>query len=211
MSGFCLALVAKHHPATRLPLAQAYPQYVLLELSDTLSAAGLDAVLQGALADAERTRPRSMPRWRRARRSPLHCGAARKHSPRPRCARVCKSSTTSQSRSRASPSISPPPTPNCSALFRARAWWFSAISATATLHHNVAAPEGGDEAAFVARAGEVSRGARQRRGFSGSISAEHGLGQHKREEILRYKITPGNGIDAKDQGGPGSAGHYESG
>ena len=52
MSAFCLALVARHFPATRLPFAQAYPQYVLLELSDTASAANLDASLQGALAEA---------------------------------------------------------------------------------------------------------------------------------------------------------------
>jgi FAD/FMN-containing dehydrogenase len=56
------------------------------------------------------------------------------------------------------------------------------------LHYNVAPPAGSDEDAFMARAGEVSRmvydsAAR----FSGSISAEHGLGQYKRDEILRYK------------------------
>ena len=39
MSAFCLSLVAQHFPATRLPFAQAYPQYALLELSDTASRA----------------------------------------------------------------------------------------------------------------------------------------------------------------------------
>ena len=31
LSGFCLALVTRHFPTIRLPLAQTYPQYVLLE------------------------------------------------------------------------------------------------------------------------------------------------------------------------------------
>ena len=33
--------------------------------------------------------------------------------------------------------------------------------------------------------------------FGGSISAEHGLGQYKRDEILRYKIAAGDGADAR--------------
>ena len=52
MSAFCLALVAKHYPATRLPFAKSHPQYVLLELTDTASAENLDAALNGALATA---------------------------------------------------------------------------------------------------------------------------------------------------------------
>ena len=42
--------------------------------------------------------------------------------------------------------------------------------------------------AFMARVREVSRVVHDSVArFSGSISAEHGLGQYKREEILRYK------------------------
>src|SRR5487761_2793472 len=52
MSAFCFALVAKHFPATRLPFAEVHPQYVLLELSDTASAANLDNALHEALAEA---------------------------------------------------------------------------------------------------------------------------------------------------------------
>jgi FAD/FMN-containing dehydrogenase len=56
------------------------------------------------------------------------------------------------------------------------------------LHYNIAPPAGGDEAAFMARAGEVSRVVHDSAvRFCGSISAEHGLGQYKRDEILRYK------------------------
>ena len=56
------------------------------------------------------------------------------------------------------------------------------------LHYNVAPPAGADEDAFMARAAEVSRMVHDSVArFAGSISAEHGLGQYKRGEILRYK------------------------
>jgi FAD/FMN-containing dehydrogenase len=56
------------------------------------------------------------------------------------------------------------------------------------LHYNVAHPEGGDGAAFAARTEEVNRVVHDSVAeFRGSISAEHGLGQYKRDEILRYK------------------------
>jgi FAD/FMN-containing dehydrogenase len=56
------------------------------------------------------------------------------------------------------------------------------------LHYNIAPAEGGDEDAFMARASAVSRVVHDSAArFGGSISAEHGLGQYKREEILRYK------------------------
>ncbi len=56
------------------------------------------------------------------------------------------------------------------------------------LHYNVAPPEGEDEHAFMARGSEISRVVHDSAvRFSGSISAEHGLGQYKRDEILRYK------------------------
>ena len=57
------------------------------------------------------------------------------------------------------------------------------------VHYNVSAPEGVDAAGFIREESEsinrlvhdsVNR-------FGGSISAEHGLGQYKREEITRYK------------------------
>ena len=56
------------------------------------------------------------------------------------------------------------------------------------LHYNIAPAAGGGEDAFMARAAEVSRVVHDSAArFAGSISAEHGLGQYKRGEILRYK------------------------
>jgi FAD/FMN-containing dehydrogenase len=56
------------------------------------------------------------------------------------------------------------------------------------LHYNAAHPEASDPAAFLARSDEINRIVHDTVAeFGGSISAEHGLGQYKRGEILRYK------------------------
>src|SRR5690242_2119064 len=56
------------------------------------------------------------------------------------------------------------------------------------LHYNVSAPEGVAPDAFVARTEAINRIVHDSVArFGGSISAEHGLGQLKREEIRRYK------------------------
>jgi FAD/FMN-containing dehydrogenase len=56
------------------------------------------------------------------------------------------------------------------------------------LHDNLFSPPGENEAAFIARADEANRIVFDRVAEQeGSISAEHGLGQLKREAICRYK------------------------
>lgn len=56
------------------------------------------------------------------------------------------------------------------------------------IHFNFSVPEGGDNDAFLARWSEVSRAVHDIvHDFNGSISAEHGLGVMKRDDILRYK------------------------
>jgi FAD/FMN-containing dehydrogenase len=56
------------------------------------------------------------------------------------------------------------------------------------IHFNFSVPKGGDDKAFLARWDEVSRAVHDLvHQFGGSISAEHGVGVMKREEILRYK------------------------
>ena len=56
------------------------------------------------------------------------------------------------------------------------------------IHFNFSVPKGGDSKAFLARWEEVNHVVHDIvRDFHGSISAEHGLGVMKRDEILRYK------------------------
>ncbi|MFH1603955.1 MAG: FAD-binding oxidoreductase [Pseudomonadota bacterium] len=188
ISGLCLALVAKHYPATRLPLGQAYPQYVLLELSDTMSAEGLDAALQGALAlAAERglvldaalaaSETQSAALWALRENIPeaeVHEGRQVKHDVSVPISRIAEYiAVTDAELQRAFPGV--------------RMVVFGHLG-DGNLHYNVAPAEGGDEHAFMARASEVSRVVHDSVArFSGSISAEHGLGQHQRDEILRYK------------------------
>ncbi|HVZ70649.1 MAG TPA: FAD-binding oxidoreductase [Rhizomicrobium sp.] len=56
------------------------------------------------------------------------------------------------------------------------------------IHFNISVPKGADSAAFLARWGEISRAVHDIvHRFGGSISAEHGLGVMKNNEIARYK------------------------
>jgi FAD/FMN-containing dehydrogenase len=56
------------------------------------------------------------------------------------------------------------------------------------IHFNFSVPKGGDSAAFLARWEDINRMVHDIvHEFGGSISAEHGIGVMKREEILRYK------------------------
>ena len=56
------------------------------------------------------------------------------------------------------------------------------------LHYNLSKPDAQDNAAFLAGQPQVNRIVHDLvHAFAGSISAEHGLGQLKRDEILRYK------------------------
>jgi FAD/FMN-containing dehydrogenase len=56
------------------------------------------------------------------------------------------------------------------------------------LHYNLAGPEGTDQMAFMANAARANRIVHDLVAtHGGSISAEHGIGQLKRDELVRYK------------------------
>ncbi|HSZ75267.1 MAG TPA: FAD-binding oxidoreductase, partial [Rhizomicrobium sp.] len=56
------------------------------------------------------------------------------------------------------------------------------------IHFNISVPKGGDNQAFLARWDEIARVVHDIvHRFGGSISAEHGIGVMKRNEIARYK------------------------
>jgi FAD/FMN-containing dehydrogenase len=189
MSALCLALVARHFPATRLPFAGVHPQYVLLELSDTASAASLDTALHEALAGATESGlvldavvaasgTQAAALWALRENIPeaqVHEGKQIKHDVSVPISRIAEFiAVTDAELQRAFPGV--------------RMVTFGHLG-DGNLHYNIAPPAaGGDEDAFMARAGEVSRVVHDSAArFAGSISAEHGLGQYKRDAILRYK------------------------
>jgi FAD/FMN-containing dehydrogenase len=56
------------------------------------------------------------------------------------------------------------------------------------LHYNLAAPDGVAAETFMANTGRANRIVHDLvTGYGGSISAEHGIGQMKRGELVRYK------------------------
>jgi len=63
------------------------------------------------------------------------------------------------------------------------------------LHYNLSKPDAQDNAVFLASQPEVNRIVHDTvHALNGSISAEHGIGQLKREEILRYKSATEIGL-----------------
>ena len=188
MSAYCLQLVTRHFPATRLPLAQPYAQYVLLELSDTESAELLDAALQDALGEASEnglildaavaaSGAQAAALWALRENIPdaqVQEGKQVKHDVSVPISCIAEYiEVTDAELQRAFPGV--------------QMVTFGHLG-DGNLHYNVAPPEGADTAVFMARAKEVSRVVHDSVArFSGSISAEHGLGQYKRDEILRYK------------------------
>jgi len=188
MSALCLSLVAKHFPGTRLPFAKAYPQYVLLELSDTANAASLDTALHEALGAASEgglaldavvaaSAAQAAALWALRENIPeaqVREGKQIKHDVSVPISRIAEFiSVTDAELQRAFAGV--------------RMVTFGHLG-DGNLHYNIAPPAGGDEDAFMARAGEVSRVVHDSAArFAGSISAEHGLGQYKRDAILRYK------------------------
>ena len=188
MSAFCLALVARHFPATKLPFAAAHPQFVLLELTDTQSAQSVDAALQQALADAlgqglildaavAASEAQAQALWALRENIPeaqVHEGKQIKHDISVPISRVAEYiELTDSALQRAFPGV--------------RMVTFGHLG-DGNLHYNIAAPVGEGEDAFMEKMGEVSRIVHDNAArFGGSISAEHGLGQYKRDEILRYK------------------------
>jgi len=57
-----------------------------------------------------------------------------------------------------------------------------------SLHYNISAPEGISDDIFLENAPEINRIVYDSvAAFNGTISAEHGLGALKREELVQYK------------------------
>ena len=194
ISDFCLRLVRKHFPKLPAPFATAHPQYVLLEASDTqregvaglAEAALAEAIEEGIARDAvlassgEQARGLWQLRENLSEAQALE-GPNVKHDISIPISKIADFIAECDAR-----------------LVRAfagtRMVTFGHVG-DGNLHYNAAHPDGGDPAAFLARSGEINRIVHDTVAeFGGSISAEHGLGQYKRGEILRYKSPVEMGV-----------------
>lgn len=188
VSETCLQLVEKHFPSLRSPFGARHPQYVLLEISDAESnahaAALLESVAQaglshGVVRDAVVAASLSQSAALWALREHISMAQAKegkniKHDIALPISRIAEflDQTDADLQNRF---------PGC------RMVTFGHLG-DGNLHYNVSAPVGQRDDDFLQQQPAVNlvvHDSVHRHG--GSISAEHGLGALKREEIRRYK------------------------
>jgi D-lactate dehydrogenase (cytochrome) len=187
-SDFCLSLVLKHFKDTAAPFPRRFPHYALMELSDTRPGEGVrtlvDGVLEAALEDetiidaaVASSEAQSQALWKLREfisEAQAHEGPNIKHDISIPISRIAEFiAATDAELLRAYPGI--------------RMVTFGHLG-DGNLHYNVSPSEGAAPDAFMRELGAVNRIVHDAVArFGGSISAEHGLGQLKHEEIKRYK------------------------
>ncbi len=188
MSAYCLELVAKHFPQLPRPFANPYPHYALLELSSTESAGhavalleesigaaledgiALDAVVAGSVAQSEGL-------WRLREHIPLAQAADGKNIKHDISLPV---SRIADYIAHTEPLLQQA-FPGC------RLVCFGHLG-DGNLHFNVAPPDGTPNELFLVNQAAVNRVVHDAVvAFGGSISAEHGIGALKRDELAHYK------------------------
>jgi FAD/FMN-containing dehydrogenase len=185
-----LELVLRHMPSARAPFASPGEWSVLIELTDTIAETRLDALLE---AELERAFDKGL-----ASDAVLAASLAQARalwSLRENVSEAQKIDGVSIKHDIAVPvSRIPDFLQRAHAALCAR-WPDVRIVAfghigDGNLHYNLSKPDALDNAAFVARTAEINQVVHDLVAeLGGSISAEHGLGQLKREEIRRYKST----------------------
>jgi FAD/FMN-containing dehydrogenase len=188
MSDFCLRLVADHFPHLPRPFAQRHAQYALLEVSSSeseahavgLLEAAIEAALEGGLAmDAvvATSIAQSSGLWQLREHIPLAQASAGKNIkhdvslPISRIAAFIAATDAALAQA----------FPGCQVVC------FGHLG-DGNLHYNVAPMPGMSHEAFLGNQGAINRIVHDSVArFDGSISAEHGIGALKREELQRYK------------------------
>ncbi len=183
-----LELVLKHIPGARDPLPLAAPWYVLAELTDTLEGFDLAGALErvlgqeveaGGVLDAalaqDVARARALWHLRESISEAQRMeGVSIKHDVAVPVSRIAEFVARADAAlARAWPGV--------------RIVNFGHVG-DGNLHYNLSKPEAADNSGFIACTAEVNRIVHDLAAeLGGSISAEHGLGQLKRGEVLRYK------------------------
>ncbi len=188
MSDICLRLVCKHFPAQRLPFAQHHPQYVLLELSDSESEEHARTLFESLIGEAleqslvndaviAASLAQSRALWELRENISMaqaHEGKNIKHDISVPISRIADFISATDVLLQAA-------SPGC------RMVTFGHLG-DGNLHYNVSPPEGVADTDFIGQQAAINRVVHDSVDrFGGSISAEHGLGALKREEITRYK------------------------
>ena len=183
-----IEFVVKHMPATRDPFASAYPWYVLIDVSlfsdaqvgaaQTLlaDAASAGLIVDGVVAQSLAQREAF---WRlrdSLSESQKPEGGSIKHDIAVPISAIPRFiAEASRAVVAAVPGARPVP--------------FGHLG-DGNIHFNISQPVGADKATFLASTDEVNRIVHDIvHAFGGSISAEHGVGQAKVDEITRYKST----------------------
>jgi FAD/FMN-containing dehydrogenase len=183
-----LDMAHAHVAGVRDPLAAACPWYVLLEVSSSRSESGLRASLETFLAEtmaasllrdgviaASQAQARDLWRIREAMvEAQKYEGGSIKHDVSVPVSRVADFIL------RATEAVE-------AKLPGIRPLAFGHVG-DGNIHFNLSQPPRADTAVFLARRAEFNHLVHDLvRGFGGSISAEHGIGRLRREELPRYK------------------------
>ncbi len=190
ISSLCVELVLRHYPDCRHPLeATPSPYYVLLECSDSESEAHAQAALTSLLAEAIEQGLASDAAVSSSLAQSRSMWALRENISEAQAAEGKNiKHDISVPISRIGEFVA-----STNALLEQR---FTGIRMVVfghlgdgNLHYNVSPPQGwSDEDAFLALQPEINRITHDAVvAFRGSISAEHGLGQLRRDESARYK------------------------
>jgi FAD/FMN-containing dehydrogenase len=176
-----IELVRAHIPGARDPLSAPSPWYVLVEATSA-SAFDLNAVFEASLAGA------------------TDAVIATNDTQRAQFWALRENMSEAQKREGASikHDISVPVSAIPAFLEKATAAVLKAVPGArpvsfghigdGNIHFNFSAPVGGDQQAFLARWEEIQRIVHDIvHAFGGSISAEHGIGVQKRDQLSRYK------------------------
>jgi len=188
ISSFCLQLVAQHFPELPRPFAQPFPQYALLELSSNESEAHAVGLLEGAIGAALEQEivldavvassvAQSRGLWQLREHIPLAQAAAGKnikHDISLPVSRIAEFIAETEP-------LLQEAFPGCQLVC------FGHLG-DGNLHFNVAPPAGIANEAFLVNQDAVNRVVHDTVvRYGGSISAEHGIGALKRDELARYK------------------------
>lgn len=187
-TGDCLDIVLRHAEGVQEPFAQRYPGYVLMELADTVDEEALTALLERVIGDAleqglcldaavSASLAQLQALWKlreeisEAQRAD---GPHLKHDISLPIEQIPEFMRTAEARVReVSPDIRP---------------FIFGHFGDGNLHYNLSRPEGAPKEWAVQEGGRITDVVLDEvHRYGGSISAEHGIGQLKREHFLHTK------------------------